>query len=235
MSEQETAAVARTSESWGSVESMNLQPGMRLQVLMHRSHKAIQHISAVIGFEADQYLLIKQPRDSRTWLTFIDGEKLSVRVFSGTSICTFDCTVIKTFAQPLNCLCISYPPEVRVKQLRREMRIKVAIAAKAKASVGDVTTEMVNLSATGCLLRAAQSLGEVDSLINLSFPVSLDGSEAMHEITTRAKVRNVLELEPGSENGFAIGLEFTDLDPTSVLMLRNHVYESLLDSRQNIV
>lgn len=219
-------------------EAMNLQPGTKIQFLTHRGHKPTHFVSTFIGLEQDEYLLIKMPREQGVPVTFHDGEKISIRVFSGTAICAFDATVMKSLGAPLYCLCIGYPARIQIKKLRSEMRVKMGIPVSIRidGATDAIQAELGNISATGGLIRADTSVGEVDAVVTLSFQLpSKEGPPAT--IETSAKVRNVLEHDGAPENGlrFSIGTEFIDLGTTQQLMVRNHVYEALLDSRQNAV
>jgi hypothetical protein len=76
-------------------EEINLQPGTRLQLLRHRGHTPVQYLSTFIGMERNEYLLLRLPKAQGTFLTFYDGEKVTVRVFSGIMISSFDASVIQ--------------------------------------------------------------------------------------------------------------------------------------------
>lgn len=233
MSEQKGVSVAE--KGIDDFESMNLQPGTRLQFFTHRNHKPVHYVSTVIGLEQNTYLLLKQPRDQGVLLTFIDGEKLTVRVFSGTAICSFDTTVIKTLTHPLYCLCVAFPRSIRSKQLRRDMRIKVALDAMLHVAGKEEKVRLSNLSATGCLAHADKPLGTVDEAVSITFSLPFGDGDDGHAINARATIRNITEQQKDDANSAAIGLEFEGVGGTESLIIRNHVYEMLLDGRQNIV
>jgi hypothetical protein len=54
-------------------------------------------------------------------------------------------------------------------------------------------------------------------------------------ITMKAEIRNVIEETPNGCDGFVIGTEFVECGGTQHLLVRNHVYEALLDVRLNVV
>ncbi len=211
--------------------SMNLQPGTRLQIFTHRGHKPMQYVSAVIGFDFPNYILIQQPRESGSLLTFIDGEKLTVRVFSGTTIFAFDSVVLKTLAHPVYCLCIACPLDVRTKKVRSEMRIKVAMGAEVVRASGSEQVSLQNLSATGCLIMSSNNLGSFDDELGLRFTLPPGDGEPSHEIDVHARIRNVM---PHGAAGMTTGVEFVKVGATESLVIRNYVYEMMLDGRQNI-
>jgi len=231
----EREAASAVDEGIDDFESMNLQPGTRLQFFTHRNHKPTHYVSTVIGLESKTYLLLKQPREQGSLLTFIDGEKLTVRVFSGTAICTFDTTVIKTLNNPLYCLCVAFPQSIRSKKLRRDMRIKVALEAKLNVGGNAEQVRLSNLSATGCLAHADKPLGAVDETVTIVFSLPFGDGEDGHAINAKATIRNITEQTTDDATTFSMGLEFAGVGATELLLIRNHVYEMLLDGRQNIV
>lgn len=215
--------------------SLNLQPGAKLQLFTHRGRTPVQHISSLIGVESNEYLLLRLPRVQGTVMTCYDGEKVTLRVFSGTMICNFDVSVIQTFYHPLNCLCVSYPRKLQVKKIRRELRIRVDMAAKLKRQASqDLAVRLANLSATGCQLRVDQDVGEVDDQFSLCFDLPLPGDEAPSNIAVNAKIRNIIDDNADAGSGYLVGLEFLEVDTTAQLMIRHYVYEGLLDRRQAI-
>ncbi|MPS49763.1 MAG: flagellar brake protein [Methylobacillus sp.] len=219
-----------------SFEDIHLQPGTRLQLLRHRGHTPEQFLSTFIGMESNEYLLLRLPRAQGTFLSFYDGEKVTVRVFSGTMISSFDASVIQTIHYPLNCLCISFPYDVKVKKVRREMRIKVDI--EGKLGLEDRTTlpvRLTNISATGCQVCVDQDIGNVDGQLVLNFNLPLLNEDDMSTMTLAAKVRNVVREERDGSPVFLAGLEFVALESNAQLIVRHYVYECLVDRRQNLV
>ncbi|MCB5191667.1 flagellar brake protein [Methylobacillus arboreus] len=216
-------------------DSMNMPVGAKLQVLTHRGRTPTQHISTFIGMENNEYLLLRLPRVQGNAMTFYDGEKITVRVFSGTMICSFDSSVIQTFYHPLNCLCISYPENIRVNKIRREMRVKVDIDAKVNLPDQSVVeTRLVNLSATGCQIRVGREIGHVDDQLLLNFNIPLFGEEHGSDISLNAKIRNILDDSDPNGQRLLIGVEFVSVDPTTQLIVRHYVYEGLVDRRQSL-
>lgn len=218
-------------------DDLSLQPGAKLQLFTHRGRSPVQHISSLVGMESNEYLLLRLPRIQGSVMTCYDGEKLTLRVFSGTMICNFDVSVIQTFYHPLNCLCVSYPRKIQVKKIRREMRIRVDMEAKLKRQANqDIAVRLANLSATGCQLRVDKEVGEVNDQFSLCFDLPLPGDELPSNIAVNAKIRNIIDDNINADNSpaYLVGLEFLDVDSTAQLMIRHYVYEGLLDRRQSI-
>lgn len=219
-----------------SFEEINLQPGTRLQLLTHRGHTPTPHLSTFIGVESNDYLLLRLPKVQGTFLTFYDGEKITVRVFSGIMISSFDTSVIQTIYHPLNCLCLSFPHSIQVKKIRREMRIKVDIDGKlGLANRATIPVKLTNISATGCQIVAGQEVGNIDDQLALNFSLPQLTEDDTSNITLLAKVRNITTEEINGTPNFLIGMEFVALATNVQLVVRHYVYERLVDRRQNLV
>lgn len=219
-----------------SFEEINLQSGTRLQLLTHRGHTPTPHLSTFIGVESNDYLLLRLPKSQGTYLTFYEGEKITVRVFSGTMISSFDTSVIQTIYHPLNCLCLSFPYSIQVKKIRREMRIKVDI--DGKLGLADRTTipvKLTNISATGCQIVTEQEVGKIDEQLALNFNLPQLTEDDTSNITLLAKVRNITNEGEGGTPSFLVGMEFVAVATNVQLVVRHYVYERLVDRRQNLV
>jgi hypothetical protein len=190
--------------------------------------------------EMDQYLLIKLPREQGgATLSFFDGEKISIRLFSGTSICTFDSSITKSLYSPLNCLCIEFPDSIQLKKLRREMRIKVAIKAfvviQGTKPSHPMPVELGNLSVSGGLIKSSKEIGNIDDVVTLSFHLPAPDRGSTSVVTMKAKIRNIIDESNEAGEMFVIGTEFVEFNGPQHFLVRNHVYEALLDGRQNVV
>lgn len=107
-------------------ESMNLHVGIRLQFITHRRVKPVQHFSTLIGWIKDEYMSAKLPMNGGLPIPLIEGERLTIRVFSGINVCSFACTVERLFLRPLFYAHISFPDSIQGTSLRIAMRVKVA-------------------------------------------------------------------------------------------------------------
>lgn len=221
-------------------ESMNLHVGIRLQFITHRRVKPVQHFSTLIGWLKDEYMVVKIPMDSGLPIPLIEGERLTIRVFSGINVCSFACTVDRIFGRPLFYAHISFPTSIQGTSLRTSMRVKVGIPAKiialgAEASATDCV--LTNLSVHGARIESTTSLSTDDEAIELEFALSIPPGKQAVRIRTRANVRNVSAV-PGAEaqaGSFAYGVQFIDLDAGHYTLLQNLTYEALLADRQKIV
>jgi c-di-GMP-binding flagellar brake protein YcgR len=220
-------------------EAMNLQVGVRLQFITYRRIKPVQYFSTLIGYLKDEYLIVKVPMENGTPVGLVEGERVTIRVFSGVNVCSFACTVERVFDRPLLYVHLSFPDTIHGTSLRTAMRVKVDIPAQVQtgraASIPGKCV-LTNVSVSGARIEAPCSLPEDGGEIALEFGLMSPMDEQEVRVRTRAAVRNVnaLRREDGTET-FAYGVQFLDLDPVHYTLLQNLTYEVLLADRQKIV
>jgi c-di-GMP-binding flagellar brake protein YcgR len=221
-------------------ESMNLQVGGRLQFLTHRGIKPVQHFSTLIGYIKDEYMIVKIPMENGAPISLTEGEKLTIRVFSGVTVCSFACTVARVFGRPLLYVHITFPTSIQGTSLRAAMRVKVDIAAKvtgSRAGSAPINCALVNLSVTGALVESPRKLPPDDEMVTLEFPLIAQPGNYQVDVKTRATIKNVNVVKPPSEmfEVFTYGVQFVNLDPAHYALLQNMTYEALIADRQKIV
>ncbi|GAB3379430.1 flagellar brake protein [Massilia agri] len=221
-------------------EAMNLQVGMRLQFITHRQVKPVQHFSTLIGYVKDEYIIVKIPMEHGAPITLGDGERVTIRVFSGVNVCSFACTVERVFPRPLFYAHLSFPTAIQGTSLRGAARVKADIPVSIKASgIGAATVHgsIVDVSVTGVRIHSAQSLPPDGEEVTLDFTVLPPSGTHAVRIETRAIVRNRTASQAAGESRevFSYGVQFVDLDPMHYTLLQNLTYEALLADRLKIV
>jgi c-di-GMP-binding flagellar brake protein YcgR len=221
-------------------ESMNLQVGVRLQFITHRRVKPVQHFSTLIGWLKDEYLIVKIPMNNGVPIPLVEGERLTMRVFSGIHVCSFACTVERVFGRPLLYAHISFPRTIQGTSLRTAMRVKVDIPAHiipVGGTVPAVECLVTNLSVNGARIESKKSLPQDEDEIELEFALLAPPNNLETRVRTRATVRNISALSGAQDQaeGFAYGVQFANLDPVHYTLLQNLTYEALLADRQKIV
>jgi c-di-GMP-binding flagellar brake protein YcgR len=220
-------------------EAMNLQVGGRLQFITHRQVRPVQHFSTLIGYLKDEYMILKIPMENGAPIPLVEGERLTIRVFSGVNVCSFACTVERVFPRPLLYLHVSFPTSIQGTSLRTAMRVKVDIPAQVtgnRPGAAPVNCFLVNLSVSGALIESPRKLPE-DNQISLQFTLVAPPGNKEIRVQTRSAVRNMNVVKSSPEQGemYTYGVQFIDLDPTHYTLLQNLTYEALLADRQKIV
>jgi c-di-GMP-binding flagellar brake protein YcgR len=221
-------------------DAMNLQVGGRLQFITHRSLKPVQHFSTLVGWSKDEYLIVKVPQENGAPIALTEGDKVTVRAFSGVNVCSFACTVERTFPRPLNYVHLSFPTTIQGTSLRAAMRVKVEIPAQVtseRAGAQPLNMFITNLSVSGALLESKRKLPADAEKIKVSFTLIQNPGNLQVIVNTRAQVRNsqaqrASEAEPES---YTYGVQFLDLEPAHYTLLQNMTYEAMIAERHKIV
>ena len=219
-------------------EQMNLQVGGRIQFITHRTIKPIQHFSTIIGWVKDEYLIVKVPFESNAPISINEGDKLTIRVFSGVNVCSFSCMVQRVFPRPLFYAHLTFPRSIQGTSLRAAMRVKVDIPAQVTTPSGATSVFLVNLSVSGALIESSKQLPDGDAQVGLSFYLIAQPGNRQVRVNPTATIRNINVVKPATSDKqevFTYGLQFIDLDPIHYTMLQNLTYEALIADRQKIV
>lgn len=249
MDEAHNGTQAGTAAKSQSVDfdSMHLQVGSRLQLIRYHGTRPVNHFTTLIGYVKDDYLLVKIPLEHGTPITLNDGERLNVRTFSGTSVCSFPSTVERVFLAPFFYMHLSFPRAIEGSTLRKALRVKVNIPARltapdAKESPSPEVPVMVsNLSVAGALIESEQEIIKENSgeqSVSLSFTLVSHPSDLEVRIKARATIRNVTlqkASSPDHHDTYTYGVQFIDLEPTHQIMLQNLTYEAIIEDRQKVV
>jgi c-di-GMP-binding flagellar brake protein YcgR len=221
-------------------ESLNLQVGVRLQFITYRRIKPVQYFSTLIGYVRDEYLIVRVPVEHGAPVGLVEGERVTIRVFSGVNVCSFACTVERVFDRPMYYVHLSFPDSIQGTSLRAAMRVKVDIQARletARPGAAAVDCTLTNVSVNGARIEAPSSLPEDGGEVTLDFAVVPSTFDREVRVRVRAVVRNASTQRRESDGAevFAYGVQFLDLNPVHHTMLQNLTYEVLLSDRQNIV
>ncbi len=226
-------------------EEMNLQVGTRLQIMVVRDQKPAQYFTTLIGYVKDEYMLVKIPTEHSVLMSFHEGEKLTIRVFTGVKVCSFNTFVERVFMHPYFYAHLSFPKAVRAASLRMAMRVKVDLPATitpGKSGAGGEGAEKLpvridNLSITGALLEAAKEVGQKDDMVVLSFALQIQPGNHEVPISAQARIRNtgVRKAAPGKPDVHVCGVQFVTLDATQEMALQNLTYEAQIGDRHKLV
>jgi len=237
MTSSTAATEARTQEV--EFEQMNLQVGGRIQLITHRTLKPIQHFSMVIGWIKDDYMIVKVPLENSAPVALAEGDKLTIRVFSGVNVCAFSTVVLRVFDRPLLYAHVAFPARIQGTSLRTAMRVKVDIPAQLACAGGiKANVFLVNLSVSGALLESELPLPGGDAKVGLSFTLLAPPDNRQVRVTTYAHVRNSNAIKPATPERpqmHTYGVQFSGLDPAHYTLLQNLTYEAMIADRQKIV
>lgn len=220
-------------------EELNMQVGMRLQLLTHRSVKPATHFSALIGYVKDEYMIVKLPTDDNGFIGLNVGERITIRVFSGMNVCSFACTVERVFERPHGYVHLTFPRVIHGTSLRGAMRVRAEIPVQVRGELhpDSVLSAMLgDISVAGARIQSSLPLPEDEQTVQLEFTLTLPPDQRTL-VQTRASVKNlaVSELATPAGDAYSYGVQFIDLDPMHYTLLQNMTYEALLTFRGKIV
>lgn len=223
-------------------DDMALQVGVRLQLLLHGDGEPSPHYSTLIGYVPGEFLLAKLPRQNGRSPALREGDRLTVRVFSGISVYSFCCHIESVLQSPRSYMHLSFPIKIEAVELRKEVRVKVRlpmqILTDAKRLLIDAQASATDLSVGGARVLSRLLLGGPGSLVRCRFEVHTRSTDRNCELEVAARVCSLGQdrlPENGNELLWTHGVEFIDIDPKQRSMLQNFVSECLLGGRNIVV
>lgn len=227
--------------------SLSLNVGSKVQLVLDGPDGRSLLSSSLLGYLENQFVLIKLPStDGGAPVSFLEGETLSVRIFTGTAVCMFEATVLRRELHPFFCLHLSYPQTIKSVKLRNSIRIQTDLPCTVSGEAGAHEATMINLSTSGALLRSIQGDSDAGSEapVTVAFTLSSQFSPAPIALRLKAVVRSLRSTSAdaastglGSDTARDAyhGVQFTDVDPADQLVLQNYAYEALLSDRRRIL
>lgn len=222
-------------------ESLNMQVGLRLQIMTHRRTKPVPYFSTLIGYVKDDYIIVKVPTEHGVPIGLNEGERVTVRVFSGINVCSFACSVQRVFERPWHYMHLSFPTSIQGTSLRSAMRVKAGLKVQVRSTAlpdaAPVECTMINVSVSGARFGASSPLSNDEELISLRFTLTVPGTQQDLDVDAVAIIRNMTVDRTGPEgaNVYTYGVQFVDLDTLHYTLLQNLTYEALLADRMQIV
>ncbi|MGE5652277.1 flagellar brake protein [Noviherbaspirillum sp. UKPF54] len=223
-------------------EEMNLQVGTRLQIMVVRDQKPTQYFTTLIGYVKDEYMLMKIPVEHGVLMSFHEGEKLTIRVFTGVKVCSFNTFVERVFMHPYFYAHLTFPKSVRAASLRMAMRVKVdiagTIAPREAGAAGQMPVRIDNLSISGALLESSGEIGKRDDNVVLSFVLPIQPGNHEVPISAQARICNTglrKASAPNKPDIHVCGVQFVALDSMQEMALQNLTYEAQIGDRHKLV
>jgi len=220
-------------------ETLNMQVGVRLQLITHRRLKPVAHFSSLIGYVRDEYLILKIPFEDGVPIGLTEGERVTIRVFSGVKVCSFASTVERVFSRPLFYVHLSFPTSIQGTSLRGAMRVRADLPVRVAGMHGMAPMDclLANISVTGARIDSPQPLPPEEDIVDLQFALVIPPDNKETQVRTRANIKNLAVGKPadGRAEMYSYGVQFIDLDPVHYTLLQNMTYEALLADRGKIV
>ena len=226
-----------TKKSTIEFEDMNLQVGVRLQIMLSPSAKPTVHYTTLIGFVSGEYLLLTIPQESGA---IQEGGNVTIRVFSGVSVFTFSSKIESVVTLPCAFMLLAFPSAIQKIGLRKAVRVKANLPVKIKNPLDPKNFKMATLSdisLSGALVSTARPLGASGDMIDIEFSLRDQTSDREITIATTASIRSVQQSAGSTADGatfqtvYSHGINFHDILAADQVILQNFVYETLLIHR----
>lgn len=229
-----------TKKSKIEFEDMNLQVGVRLQIMLKDTSVPTVLYTTLIGFVLGEYLLLQIPQDNGEPVSIPQAATVAIRVFSGVSVFTFDSRVESIVSEPRAYMLLTFPDNIQKVGLRKAVRVKanlpVRILNPADREVLKEAT-LSDISLSGALVSTSNPLGSSGDNILIEFSIKVQPQNLDVTISTNASIRSVQQAVGSSVDGrsfytvYTYGINFSDIDAAHQAMLQNYVYETLLIHR----
>jgi len=213
-------------------EDMKLQVGTRLQLILARPGKPT-YFSSLIGYVAGEYLLVKIPVEHGLTVPMQEGERVTVRVFSGVSVYTFTCEIESILLAPRYYMHLSFPQEIGATPLRNAARVKVSLPVEVRRPpsehVSPVAAMLSDLSISGAFISAGEALGAPGDRISVSFTFRVQPTNQQVQIRTDATICSCRLLDMSgkhAEHRHGMGIHFDRISESEQFMLQHYLYEA---------
>lgn len=189
------------------------------------------HYARLIGYIRGQSILITTPVESGQRVNMSDGEKVEVRMVTGSNIYVFQSVILRVCVSPSNYFHLAYPASVRAQKLRRSPWASVDLSATvANAQGAHELARIVNLSLDGAQLHIPGKLGEKNDALRITLHVRLDELETT--LLLDALIQHVRPARSDQNWGQQLmeyGVEFSGLSTQDELWLRCLVYQRIAE------
>jgi c-di-GMP-binding flagellar brake protein YcgR len=212
---------------------LQLKVGDRMQLQPPKQATYERCMVRLIGFVEGVSVLVTPPYQHGQRLQLFEGEELVVRAFTGRNAFGFGAGITKVIKHPFEYWHLAYPESVQAVQVRKAVRVKTEIIASVQTEdpiEEPIAAVISDISGSGALLDAGGAIGEVGSMVRVSFRVRLH--EVDTDLTLAAVIRNRYAeyLQDGGVEAVHHGVEFCGLVAAESMTLESLIYQQLVDN-----
>jgi hypothetical protein len=207
------------------------QVGERIQLRLLGRDIQASYYAQLIGYIKGQSILVTTPVAGGQRIAMTEGERLELRMLTGSNIYVFQSEILRVCISPSHYLHLRYPERVQMQKLRSASRTRVRIAAKLTAAEGALEiVQITDLSPDGAQVLVPKPVGDKGQHVRLSFQATVD--EQSTALTLDGVVQHVRPASPGHEWGTGMleyGIAFTDVSDENKLWLKCLVYRHIAE------
>lgn len=215
-------------------DEMKLPVGSRLQLQTSTDQNPERYIAKYLGHVKGVSLLVTTPVVDEKVLFIREGQTFIVRAFTGKTAFGFTSSVLRVCNAPTPYIHLSYPKQLHGVEIRSAKRMAVNLIATAQqldaTEAPSLPCLIINVSPSGALIAAAQSLGKINDTIQVAFRIKLGPIDGY--IETKGIIRSITPVEDSAGDnkyGMHHGMQFKELQQTDILLLHSLAYQKLVD------
>lgn len=177
----------------------------------------------VIGYIPKVTLIVSLPMaEQMIGSTFVEGDQMQASFFNGQNVFRFRVFIDYVIKHPLQCLCLSFPKQIKGQKIRKSRRIRTEIRAKTNVTGAEIL--ITNLSASGAQITSQDDLElQLNEKLELSFELQFEERNISMLLNVSIRSSNVK-----TNLLFCHGVEFTDLSAEQVSVLRSFVHQEIV-------
>lgn len=190
----------------------------------------MHYYARLIGYIKDLSILVSIPLVGGQRVVMTDGERVEVRMLTGSNILVFQSLVLRVCVSPTHYMHLEYPAKARIQRLRRSPWARVNLAASVIDAQGSMEMgQVVNLSRDGAKLVMPRPVGASGERLRLSFRAAVDEQET--RLILNAVIQHVRAAKAASNwpDMLEVGIEFHDISPKDMLWLNCLVYRRIAE------
>lgn len=215
-------------------EEMKLPVSSRLQLQTVSEQTTERFPAKYLGHIKGVSLLVTAPVVDDKVLFIREGQPFIVRAFTGKTAFGFTASVLRACNVPTPYLHLSYPKQLHGVEIRTAKRLPVNIPATSLALAStdaELPCLLINVSPTGALIAAAQTLGNIGDSIRVAFRINLGPIDG--NIETTGIIRSITPVDDAAtEKEFSVhhGVQFKELQQPDILLLHSLAYQKMVES-----
>jgi len=208
------------------------QTGERVQLrILGRDIQAFYY-AQLIGYIRNQTILVTAPLDGGQRVIMADGERVEVRMLTGSNIHIFQSMIQRVCISPSHYLHLEYPAKVRMQPLRKSPWAKMALTASVTDAQGSQeTAQIINLSPDGAQIHIPRSIGGKNDPLHLTLPISVD--ELKTTLTLDALIEHVRPVKPDQTSNepdmLEYGISFNNMSDEDALWIKCLIYQRIAE------
>lgn len=208
------------------------QTGERVQLRILGRDIQAYYYAQLIGYIRNQSVLITAPLDGGQRVIMADGERVEVRMLTGSNIHIFQSMIQRVCISPSYYLHLEYPAKVRTQPLRKSPWAKMTLTASvADAQGNQETARIVNLSPDGAQIHVSRSMGGKNDSLRLTLPVNIDDMKTT--LTLDTLIEHVRPAKPDRRadepDMLEYGISFNNTPTEDMLWLKCLIYQRITE------